>query len=510
LDALLLLQVPWEPFPESPQQMALESKANVIGFGGAAGGGKTDLLLGAAHTQHHRSIIFRRELAQLEGLEDRGYQLFSGKGKFNSTKHVWQLGDGRRIEFGGVEREKDVTKYMGRAHDLKAFDELPHFTEFQFRYLKGWNRTSRAGQRCRVMAAFNPPTSAEGDWVIRYFAPWLDKRHPRPAADGELRWYAMLDGKEREVRNGGKITWPPNGSERVREGEKQEVIQPESRTFFRSRVENNPVYMASGYKATLQILPEPYRSLMLEGRFDISQLDHPNQVIPTEWVEAAMARWRKRPREQLIPALTDVGVDVARGGLDKTVYALRANEYVDDLILHPGKTTPDGQSIIRDLIGLLGAKAPLTVKVKIDAVGVGSSPVDLGKMFGLKVVPMFGGGKSGAHDKSKKLGFFNKRAEWIWKLREALDPASGQDIELPPSRSLLADLTAPRHELVARGIKIEAKDEIKERIGRSPDEGEAVIYAFGQGSNAVIGGPLVFIGGRPDSTSAAAHNPMRP
>ena len=85
---------------------------------------------------------------------------------------------------------------------------------------------------------------------------------------------------------------------------------------------------------------------------------------------------------------------------------------------------------------------------------------------------------------------------------EALDPASGQDIELPPGRSLLADLTAARYELVARGVKIEAKDEIKERIGRSPDEGEAVINAFGEASNVVIQGPMIFIGGQRDSTTA--------
>jgi hypothetical protein len=175
------------------------------------------------------------------------------------------------------------------------------------------------------------------------------------------------------------------------------------------------------------------------------------------------------------------------------------------LIKHPGKATPDGQSIVRDILNLLGSAPAPDVQIKIDAVGVGSSPVDLARMFGLRVVPMFGSGKSVAKDKSKRLGFFNKRAEWIWRLREALDPASGQDIELPPSRSLMADLCAPRHELVPRGLKIEAKDEIKERIGRSPDEGEAVIYAFGMGSAAIIQGPMILRASREDP---ADRNPV--
>lgn len=427
-------------------------------------------------------------------------EMFAGRGRFKASPHpVWRLDDGRRIEFGGVEKETDVQKYQGRPHDLKAFDELTHFTEYQFRYLKGWNRTTRPNQRCRVIAGFNPPTSAEGDWVIRYFGPWLDKRHPRPAAYGELRWYAMIGGKELEVRNGTPFWWrDEDGAE--------ERIEPESRTFVRATVEDNPILLASGYKRTLQSLPEPLRSLYLQGRFDVAQLDHPWQVIPTAWVEAAMARWIKRPREQVVAELTDIGVDVARGGVDKTVYAPRCNEYIDDLVVRPGKATPDGRAVVRDILDLLGPGTPKTVRVKVDAVGVGSSPVDLGKMFGVNIIAMFAGAKSGALDKSRKLGFFNKRAEWIWRLREALDPASGEDIELPPSRSLLADLTAPRYELVARGVKIESKDDIKERIGRSPDEGEAVINAFGQASNVVIQGPMIFYGGMPDSL---AHEPDR-
>src|SRR6516164_1249778 len=492
LDALLTAQVAWEPFPASPQQMALESAADVTGIGGAAGGGKSDLLLGAAHTRHHRSIIFRRELAQLPGLIDRSMEMFTGFGRFKASPHpVWKLNDGRRIEFGGVEKETDVQKYQGRPHDLKAFDELTHFTEYQFRYLKGWNRTTRANQRCRVIAGFNPPTSAEGDWVIRYFGPWLDKRHPRPAANGELRWFAMLGGKEVEVRNGLPFWGREDGAE--------ELIEPESRTFIRATIEDNPILLARGYKKTLQAFPDPLRSLYLKGAFDVAQLDHPWQVIPTAWVEAAQKRWTKRPRECVVRELTDIGVDVARGGADKTVYAPRCNEYIDELLVRPGRTTPDGKAVIRDVFDLLGQSCPKTVKVKIDAVGVGSSPVDLGRMFGVNVIAMFAGAKSGAFAKTGKLGFFNKRAEWIWRLREALDPASGQDIELPPGRSLLADLTAARYELVARGVKIEAKDEIRERIGRSPDEGEAVLYAFGEAQHVVIQGPMIFVGGQRDS-----------
>src|SRR5688572_6739241 len=60
----------WTPRSD-PQRMALESEADEIYYGGAAGGGKTDLIIGAAITQHQRSVIFRREYAQHSAIVDR-------------------------------------------------------------------------------------------------------------------------------------------------------------------------------------------------------------------------------------------------------------------------------------------------------------------------------------------------------------------------------------------------------------------------------------------------------
>jgi hypothetical protein len=77
-----------------------------------------------------------------------------------------------------------------------CFDELPNFLEQQYRYLIGWNRTTKPGQRSRVVATGNPPQGPEGEWVIKYWAPWLDPTHQNPAAPGELRWFATIAGKE--------------------------------------------------------------------------------------------------------------------------------------------------------------------------------------------------------------------------------------------------------------------------------------------------------------------------
>lgn len=453
------IKEPWRPL-SGPQTLALASKADILFYGGAAGGGKTDLLLGAAHTQHWRSIIFRRQFTQLPAIIDRITALRHPKDKFSRTALLWQMENGRQVELGAVQFSGDERKYQGRAHDLKAFDELAHFTELQFRTLCGWLRSSNAEQRCRVLAAGNPPTEVEGEWVIRFFAPWLDRTHPNPAQPGELRWFTMLDGHETEVDSGDAFL------------HKGERITPKSRTFIPAKVEDNPYYMESGYKATLQALPEPLRSKMLYGDFSAGREDNPYQVIPTDWVERAIARAEHATK----PAgLTAIGVDVARGGTDRTVLTLRFGSWFEKPRVYSGSSTPSGDSVAQLVLAARGSES---CKVQVDVIGVGASVYDcLKRHIGSNAIAMNAAEASESHDKSGQLAFYNRRAEWWWKLREALDPESGAGLMLPNDRELLADLVAPRFRLTARGILVESKDNIRHRLGRSPDKGDSFVLA---------------------------------
>lgn len=47
----------------------------------------------------------------------------------------------------------------------------------------------------------------------------------------------------------------------------------------------------------------------------------------------------------------------------------------------------------------------------------------------------------------------------------------------PSTPEVLADLTAPHYEVTPSGIQVEPKEKIKERIGRSPDVGDAIALA---------------------------------
>lgn len=464
LDGLLTDGLPlWMP-QVGPQLAALESQADILFYGGSAGGGKTDLLLGAALTQHEHSIIFRREAVQLVGLEERMAKILGSRKGYNSQSGVWRLPEDRVMELGSVKEPDDWVKYQGRPHDLKGFDELPHFTETQFRTLIGWMRTDNPDVRQRVICVGNPPTSAEGEWVIRYWAPWLDPMHPNPAKPGELRWFITNEkGEDQEV---------PGPDPVMVDGE---LVQPKSRTFISSNVDDNLFLQVTGYKATLQALPEPLRSQMLRGDFMVGRTDPVWQLIPTEWIKAAQARWKDLDQKGPMTAL---GFDPSRGGLDKSSAARRHGQWFDRLVTAPGVVTKDGPTAAGFVAPLVRDGAPIAV----DSIGIGSSALDFLVGLGLNVHPVVGSEASSLMDKAGQLHFRNKRAEMHWLLREALDPTNPDPIALPPDPELLGDLAALRYKVVTMGkgaaIQISSKDDIREVLGRSPDKGDSVAMTF--------------------------------
>lgn len=454
----------WVP-QEGPQTAALRSKADILFYGGSAGGGKTDLLLGAALTEQEHSIIFRREAVQLIGVEERMAKILpAGRKGYNSQSGVWRLPGGKVLELGSVKDPDDWLKYQGRPHDAKLFDEITHFLESQFRTLIGWMRTDNPNIRQRVICSGNPPTSSEGEWVIRFWAPWLDPRHPNPAKPGELRWYVSDEkGEDKEVP----------GPEPVLIG--NDLVQPKSRTFIPSSVDDNLFLATTGYKATLQSLPEPLRSQMLRGDFQAGRSDPVWQLVPTEWVKAAQARWVAREAKGRMSA---IGFDVARGGIDKSTAARRHGNWFDVLVTAPGVVTNDGPKAAGFIAPLVRDGAPIC----IDAIGIGTSALDFVRGLRLSVIAVVGSESSKGSDKTGSLRFRNKRAEMYWRLREALDPTSADPIALPPDTELLGDICAVRYKVVQMGqeagILIRDKDEIREVLGRSPDKGDAVAMTF--------------------------------
>jgi hypothetical protein len=422
-------------------------------------------------TAHRKTLFLRRESVQLTAAVDSLKRIVGTAGSWRSSGHggTMRLHDGRVVELAGCEHEDDRSKYQGRDHDLKCFDELPHFSRTQYRFIIGWNRTAEPGQRCRVVAGGNPPTTAEGRWVVDEWGPWLDPQHPDPAAAGELRWYTYLDDR---------LTWLRSPEPVVHKGE---TLTPRSRTFIPALVQDNPVYMRTGYLAVLQAMPEPLRSQMLKGDFTAAISDDAWQCIPTAWVKAAQARWTPTPPPG--QKLTTLGVDVAHGGADATVVAPRHGPWFGPLKKYKGAVTDSG----RKAAHLVLREHKDGAGVNVDGIGYGAACAEhLQESLGSLAVAVNASAASDQFDRSGKFRLTNVRAVMYWKFREALDPETGDNLALPPDPELLADLTAPRYEVRASGIVIESKDDLQERLGRSPDVGDAVALTHYQPPRGII------------------------
>ncbi|MBU0384053.1 terminase, partial [Acinetobacter baumannii] len=411
----------WFPL-EGPQMAAYTSDADIIGYGGAAGGGKTDLIIGSCLTAHKRSLVVRKEKAQTDGIVQRGEEILGHKNGYNSQKSFWNLGKGRLIEFGGLDNPGDEKRWQGRAHDLKALDEATEIREGQARFIMGWNRTSDPTIKPKCLLTFNPPTTAEGRWVIDFFAPWIKKGYPNPAQPGELRWFANVNGKEQEVESNKlfviideQIVYDFDPKDFALE----DIIKPTSRTFIPARVTDNKYYMETGYMSTLQALPEPLRSQMLYGDFGAGIEDDPWQVIPTEWVEAAQARWKPLEDMRILHRgdfkMDSYGLDVARGGGDNTIGFPRYGYWYDNPNVLEGKDSPDGPTSASFAVSHVRDHAP----IHVDVIGVGASTYDFLKQSGIHVVPVDVRNAATAFDRSGQLSFYNLRSQLWWQFREA-------------------------------------------------------------------------------------------
>lgn len=474
LDAALL----WQPNPDhedgrpNPQKIAIKSEADEVFYGGAAGGGKTDLLLGLALTEHKKSVIFRRVNPNLQEIEDRLIEIVGTDENFNKSKKILRQ-DGIRLELESCQYEDDKKKQQGRPRDLYGFDEITEFSQTQYQFIIGWNRSTDSNQRCRVVVAGNPPIDEAGSWVIGAWGPWLDPTHSHRAEAGELRWYYYDDDN---------IVWLDNPEPVEIDGER---VTPKSRTFIPAKLEDNPHLLHDDhYVSVLMSYPEPLRSIFRRGDFGAGAKADPWQVIPTAWVKLAQKRWLERQKPDM--PCSGVGADIARGGADKLAVSRRYGTWFEKIKKVPGIDVEDGPAAAGLIMSELSNESQIGY-INIDVIGVGASAFDsLKVIYPGKVIPVNAASKSEYEVKEKDEGIQSKvvlkmrnmRAEYHWRLREALDPIHGDGLALPPGNEIVADLCAARWKLMAGGVvQIENKEDIKQRLGRSPDVGEAIMLA---------------------------------
>ncbi len=175
--------VEWKPHRKQEVFLTLPDWIYEVMYGGAAGPGKTEALymlpLVRQFHQHprYKGLILRRTFPELEAeIILRSKQWYASTGaKYNEQKKRWTFPAGGYQAFGHCEHEKDITKYDGVEYNYVGFDELTHFTEYQYTYLAGSRVRSSSSELPAIVRSGTNPGNVGHKWVRdRFVQPYKD------------------------------------------------------------------------------------------------------------------------------------------------------------------------------------------------------------------------------------------------------------------------------------------------------------------------------------------------
>ncbi len=248
--------------------------------------------------------------------------------------------------------------------------------------------------------------------------------------------------------------------------------------YLPSKQTDNP-HLPMAYRESLKHMPARMYDQMVNGNWDL--VDSPDQLIQPDWIEDAFNR---NPQDV---GLTPVklGVDPARYGDDTTVLCLAKGFYVEEIVAYGSKGTDYTAAEVEKLI----TKHQIPHhKVVIDSIGVGGGVVDILQSKQFFVTEFIAGSKAinqkMRFDQKIELKFKDLRSESWWLLRELLRTgkiAINPKLDPETKSRLVADLTAPTYDVDNdKTVTVESKKDIKKRIGKSTDYGDALVMAFAQ------------------------------
>jgi hypothetical protein len=273
---------PWEPPPSGMdpswwplnyvQQAALRSPAQLLLFGGQAGGGKTGFLVGDAMQERHlpsfRGLLLRESLGEFDQIGDlmeQAYHTFlpknerakyrssSGGGRWtfpvlNSKGKIVSY-DGARVRYGYLASDRDLSKYRGNPYTWLGIDESGLHPMHRVRRILAWLRSTDRRLFTRARFASNPGEVGHG-WQMSVFlrnhCPLHYPAHgPGDCSDQHSTWTG-------QVYSGASWTWPPTRSELVHK----------TTAFFPASVADNPLYDQDAVDSLLSQTPEIQMQLL--------------------------------------------------------------------------------------------------------------------------------------------------------------------------------------------------------------------------------------------------------
>ena len=233
--------------PTARQKQAHKSGADETLFGGAAGGGKSEFLLGSLVTMcllvpGVQVVAFRRTFPDLKRslILKLMPRLPKQVARYNSQDHAWNFANGSRLEMAYLKNENDIYNYQGAEYGLVAFDELTQFTEAQYKYLLSRARAggdvltkmNELGLSPAVIATANPGGIGHN---------WVKSRFIDPAPPMVLHQSTPTEDEP----------------------------DPLTRRYIPSLMTDNPHLDQDKYRRMLQAMDPVLRQALLEGNWDI-------------------------------------------------------------------------------------------------------------------------------------------------------------------------------------------------------------------------------------------------
>lgn len=258
-----------------PQTTFLSCPADIVFYGGGAGGGKSwsILLEPIRHIKNEKfnATYFRRTFPQIKnpgGLWDASMSIFPLVGGVPRQSLLkWVFPSGAYAVFRHLKQESNVLDWQGTELVYVAMDELTHFTSFQFWYIMSRMR-STSGVTPYFRGTCNPVTADDpiGGWVREFIDWWIGEDGlPIPERSGRVRHF---------IRRDGELVWFDEPTDETK-----------SFTFIKSSIFDNPALLEKdpNYLNNLKALPQVERDRLLGGNWNVKAVA--GKVFKSDWFE---------------------------------------------------------------------------------------------------------------------------------------------------------------------------------------------------------------------------------
>jgi hypothetical protein len=205
--------------------------------------------------------------------------------------------------------------------------------------------------------------------------------------------------------------------------------------------------------------------------------DFPSQsersVIALSLVAKAIDDWEDAEEDGPL----ELGVDVARFGDDDSVIcSRRGKKALGFRAVHGMDTQQVANEVRAEVRERRKPRDGAKVRVKVDVIGIGAGVADeLKKDADIEVIEVNVSESGWATDNEGRQKYVKVRDQIWFATRDWLKEGGA----IPNDKLLRGELVAPSYSFDSQGRqKVEAKDEIKKRLGRSPDRADALGMAI--------------------------------